>query len=838
MFATLSSPLQWKAARVAALVAALAGLFALSSMSGVLALGGGAARPAAPAVAYSAARVLADARALAQAPRPIASDANARARALVVERLTAIGLAPRVQVALAQTSRVDGRGQLQLVLGRVHNVVALIPGTGPGHASRPALLLATAYDSGERSVGASGAATVAALLEALRLQQAMAPLANDVVVLFADGEQVGGLGARAFAAADPLAARVGLVGRFDSAGSGGAPLLVGAGGIDGAAIAAALDDWARATPAAGGGAALQLPYQDLPGVQMGDLRHLGSAWLHLANVEDSNGSGDGSRDTVARLSASSVAQRSASMLALLRQFGEHRLPAPGAGAGIAGAAGAAAGASDAAGTAAAAHGGSGGKGAIAAAAAPLYFTLPAVGMVSYATGHVWAVTRLTCLMLLIVCCLAVQRGQVSVRDIVNGTLGFVLVAAVLVLAAALVWSALPSLHRGYDARTYGAGTGDAWFLGGYVALGGALFVLLQRRLRHVVGHAAAALGPVVAATALLLVLSWRLPQASYVLAWPLVGTLAAQGLLYAPAASGNGRWSGHWRAGILAAGALPALLILGPLLCDVATLTSPERSELPMLALALLLGMASVLLTAQRRFIVRGMATAAIACFAVAGSAAPYESGSGSASSAGAAPLPQPNRLVYLKDAATWKSYWMVADWPASTSRQLDPWTRGFFPAAGGKAEPEAEGWHSRTTWLAPAPAAALAYPLLRALGDSDDGRQRHLRFTLAAKVAVPLTEVSVSDSITMRSSVNGRLLSQRPTASYTLRLYGMGGELLDFRFDVASARGATIEVVERRPGLPELADVPATAPSRRPAPPSMTPMTATTIARDSLVFR
>lgn len=775
MFTSFTKPARWTAGLLAAclIIATVAALAAMTE-------------PASPstAPAFSLARAQHDVAVLAVAPRPIASAANAAARAHIVAELNAIGLSAQVQTALAQKNSIDRRRNLQVALGMVNNVVVLIPGAAPDHASRPALLLATSYDTGERSLGAAGAAPVAAMLEALRMQRGAAPLANDVVLLFADGEKVGGLGSRAFAGQHPLAKRIGLVIRFDSAGSAGAPVLVGVSG----ASADAVRGWAASAPHAQGGAALQSLYRDLPGVQMGDLETLGAARLHLANVEGSNGSGIGSRDTVDRVAPAMLAQTGATMFALMRQFGDgpalpHGRLSPG-------------------------H--------LADATPVLYFDLPLFGVISYSLGAVWAFTRLACLMLTIVCCLAIQRGDVTIREIVDAALGFVAIAALLVLAAALVWNLLPSLHRGYDARNHGAGIRDLWFLGGFAAIGSALFVVMQRGFRRAVGHAAAALGPLLAATVLLLVLSWQMPETSYVLAWPLIGTLLAYGVLYAPQLT---RMSGIRRAALLALGAIPALMIIAPLLKDIYTITSPERSELPMIVLALLLGMASVLMTAQRRFIVRGLGIAGIACFTVAGSAAPY----------GQSPLPQPNRMVYLKDAATWRAYWMMPNVP------LDPWARSFFPHADrARVQADAFGWNSKAMWLAEAPRTAVEFPAMATVSDVDDGTLRHVRFKLQAKSSVPFVDLTLSGADAFRTSVNGRPLSDQRTASYTLSLYGMGGQTLDFKFDVESDKTAVIEVHERTPGLP------AHAAAKRPnnLPPPFTPMTATTIATDSLVFR
>ena len=169
-----------------------------------------------------------------------------------------MGLDPEVQTATAQKSTIDRQHNAHIALGVVNNIVVRIAGNAPDHARRPALLLATSYDTSERSVGAaSSAAPVAALLETLRVLQSGAPLANDLVVLFADGERVGGLGARAFAGQHPLAKQAGLVIRFDGGGSRGPLVLIGASGD----ARAAVRGWARAAPHAYGSSFMQAVYR-------------------------------------------------------------------------------------------------------------------------------------------------------------------------------------------------------------------------------------------------------------------------------------------------------------------------------------------------------------------------------------------------------------------------------------------------------------------------------------------------------------------------------------------------------------------------------------------------
>jgi hypothetical protein len=751
---------------------ALAGIAA--ALLAVATLGWSAWRPA---TEFSASRAMTHVRFLAAKPRPLASAANAEARQYILDQLRAIGLQPEVQTATAQKTTIDRHHNAQVVLGVVNNIIVRIPGSAPDHAARAATLFAANYDTTERSVGAAAtAAPVAAMLESLRVLRAGAPPSNDLVFLFADGERVGGLGARAFAGQHPVAKRIGLVLRFDSGGSSGPLVLIGTSGDDRGAVSG----WASSAPHARGSSAMQAVYGFMPPAQdMGAFNQLGTARLHFANVEGSNGRGLGSRDTASRLDAGTVQSMGDTMIALARHFGQARSD-PGA------------------------------------AGKSVYFNIPGVGVVSYAAGSVWMLTRLACLMFAIVCFVAWHRGDVAPGEIVDGAIGFLIFTGLIAFAAFLTWQAFPSLHPGYDARAYGAGLYDSWFLGGFAALGTALFILLQRGFRRAVCHAAAALGPLLSMVVLLLLVSWQMPGASYMLAWPLMGSLLAYGALCAPFAR---TLSNQRRVLILLAGVTPALVLIAPVIKDIFAVSSPERLNLTMVTLALLLGMATVLLTAQRRYVVRGLAAASAACFAVASSASPY----------GSEPIPQPNRMVYLNDAYTWKSYWMLPD------SRLDQWTKQYFPnARRAQVQVDAFGYGSPKMWLARAPRSNLGLPDIAVLKDDDNGARRAVQFTLKSKPEVPFIDLTLAGADVMRATLNGRVLTAEKAATWSLNLYGMGGQLLDFRLELQPDRLARLFVHERIPGLPRHDMAP------RPAGmlPPLTPMTETTILSDTLVFR
>ena len=234
------------------------------------------------------------------APRPIATATNARARDYLLAQLREMGLDPEVQRATVRRSVVYFFGGRHNTIGVVRNVVVRIPGTAPDAARRPALLLSTRYDSGAATLDAArGAGPLATLLETARALRASPP-ANDVLLLFADGDTVGGLGAKGFAEQHPLARRVGLTLKFD--GGDGPLRLFSASGADGAALAG----WQRAAPELRGSSLLAEMARMLPnapqagplatldaplllftggaGADAPALAHLGDAMLRLARA--------------------------------------------------------------------------------------------------------------------------------------------------------------------------------------------------------------------------------------------------------------------------------------------------------------------------------------------------------------------------------------------------------------------------------------------------------------------------------------------------------------------------------------------------------------------------
>ncbi|HRP11829.1 MAG TPA: M28 family peptidase, partial [Terricaulis sp.] len=140
---------------------------------------------------------------------PIGSAHNRLIRTRIETELRALGYAPEIQSDLICTDFAPG-------CSFVENIVAVKDGAGED------IILVTAhYDSAPIAPGAGDdLAGIAVMLEIAR-RIAETPTQNDIVFLFADGEEAGLRGAMAFARKHPLMERVELVLNMEARGVSG-----------------------------------------------------------------------------------------------------------------------------------------------------------------------------------------------------------------------------------------------------------------------------------------------------------------------------------------------------------------------------------------------------------------------------------------------------------------------------------------------------------------------------------------------------------------------------------------------------------------------------------------
>ena len=675
---------------------------------------------------------------LAASTRPIATSANAAARDYIVNQLRGMGLQASVQRTTVQKSVVHFWGGTHYTVGVVHNVVARLSGSAPDRANRPALLLATHYDSGKTTLGAARSALpVAALLETARALSAGQAPQNDIVMLFADGEEVGALGAQGFAERHPLARQVGLALRFDSMGSGGPLMLLDASNAGGSVLNALPD----AAPGVEGSSLLAALYRLRPEApRIGPLGRLGAPALLFANTGKPF-DGERTLDTPERLETALPARLGDAMLDLARHYGDADL-------------------------ARGAHG------------ARAWFTVPGLGRVQHSTILCWTLAALAALMLVRGYQQALARSGETAAPLVQGFFG---VALVLLAARMALWEQreeVAALTR----------LGDSGTALAYTIVGGCLFVAGLYLMRRLAGAAPVFLGTMAWLLVALVLALLMAPEAAYLLAWPL--------------AVGRGAWVVVPRVShlalrllVLAAGLLPALLLLVPALGETWTALAPRGVYLPSLAIAVLLAcFASLfLLLPVGRYVAAAMVLACAGCLALptqAARPAPIET-----------PTLAPDRLVYFKDMNSWRAYWLLPPEP------LDSWSKGLFPhLAKPSIHVDVFGWHSPRQWFSVAPREdAIAYPegyLLRMPRPRKEGGARQVEFTLRSKNRAPHMELWAAGTKPLASTVNGRALSDKETI-WSMSVYGMEDTLLRFTFDIKSEDLLAVVVEERIPGLP-----------------------------------
>ncbi|HOP02901.1 MAG TPA: M28 family peptidase [Tenuifilaceae bacterium] len=168
-----------------------------------------------PSNEFSAARAFIHTEAIAQKPHMIGTDENKRVANYLAEQLNRIGL----EVDTQKTTALNFEDVP--IYGRVTNVVGRLKGT----ASTKAVLVLGHYDSQPYSLGAADdGIALASMLEAAEVLKNNYSLQNDIIFLFTDAEEVGLLGAIAFAKEHPWVNEVGLVLNVEARGTRGPAL--------------------------------------------------------------------------------------------------------------------------------------------------------------------------------------------------------------------------------------------------------------------------------------------------------------------------------------------------------------------------------------------------------------------------------------------------------------------------------------------------------------------------------------------------------------------------------------------------------------------------------------
>jgi hypothetical protein len=603
---------------------------------------------------YSAARALTHIRALASRPRPVGTQAHAEAQMYLVAQLQRLGLEPQVQTTV-------GLNPMNLKdVTHVENVLARLSGSRSGGK---AVLLVAHYDSPPSiPAAADDASGCATLLETARaLTAGGRPLANDVIFLFSDGEEVGCMGSEAFVREHPWAKDVGVVVNLDPAGQMGPNLLtdvspdddwlisqVAQAGSDPLANSLAPEVYRRS--GSGNDFTTVFRAAGYPGVEIGCVSY---GYYHTA------------LDGPALVHRDSLQHQGSIALSLARRFGDLDLTA--------------------------AHRGS-----------AVYFN--ALGnrlLIHYPQS--WAIPLVVLAALVWVGALVfgLRWKQVSWRGLLLGTLAALLVVVVIAaviddLAGRLVLAIYPQYRM--DAYTYNI----LYYWLASLALGVGLGALLHLGLRTRIRTAELALGGLLLWLALAVGFPLWMPGASWALTWPLVFSCIGLWGWFALRRHASARmWGIVW----LAFWAVPAVAL-------VALVLYPGSDTLPSeLVVGLLVGLLAphlAIMARPRKWWLPALMGVVVVVVLVAGHLTSTYSPT----------RPLQDGVAYALSADTGKAYWVSWSGP-------DRWTGQFIQETDAGGDCTGIWPEFPSSYRAPAPLADLPTPAVQVLPTTASGIYR-----------------------------------------------------------------------------------------------------------------
>ena len=443
----------------------------------------------APATEFSAERAMTKLQVIAHQSRLIGSPANAQIRAYLMQQISAMGLQPEVQTA---TVTLHPPGWDTFQTGTVHNVIARLKGTD----STRAILLDAHYDSGATGPGASDEGSgVVTLLETMRALTAGPPLKNDVIFVFADGEERDMLGAHVFATQHPWMQEVGLALNFEAGGSDGPAELYMTSQQNGWLI----NEFLRAAPSPLATSFLNnlawLFSAQRLGCDLEEYMARGSAgldFLYIGNTPVYHTL----LDKVQTIDPSSIQHEGSSALALVRHFGAMDLSQ------------------------------------VPTAQSEVVFNILPGVVVHY--PETWAVPLAVGVILLLLGMLVLgfRRKHLTAGGFALGTLISPVSVIVVLILTILGWVALKAVNPNYQVAMAGSYYGSALVVLGLAALViaamSAFFLWLRSRMR--LYNLAA--GALVWWAVLMVLSSLYFPGGSYLFTWPLLASVLALGWMF------------------------------------------------------------------------------------------------------------------------------------------------------------------------------------------------------------------------------------------------------------------------------------------------------------------
>ncbi|MCL4524083.1 MAG: M28 family metallopeptidase [Acidobacteria bacterium] len=724
-------------------VVVLAAAWAAISMSGPP-----AAIPAsAPEAEFSAERAMTHVKEITREPHPLGSEAHDRVRGYLMSEVKKLGLEPQVQTTTGVTSR------WYAAAGTVENLVARLPGSEKGGK---ALALVSHYDSVAAAPGAGDdGAAVGAMLETLRALKAGPALKHDVIFLFTDGEEGGLLGASAFMDEHPWAKEIGAVLNFEGRGKSGASLMF----ETSPGNAWLVDAFAKTPHPRGSSLAFEI-YKRLPNdTDFTVFKKHGAQGMNFAFVDDWYAYHT-PHDSADRLNQGSLQHHGEYMVSLAQQLGNAEFPDNPSG-------------------------------------DTVYFNVLGNSLVHYSTGMGIVLALVAAGLYGFVLRRELRQKRTILLGVIWGAGIFVLSLVLTLLTGALVeWKA--SFLNGRLLPEGDIIRGGAYMLSlvtWVVALNTVMYSLWRNKL----GAAGLALGGLLVWTLLALWSAFTVPGASYLLTWPLLGSLIAVAMFRSTGAEES---AGRKEIAALLIGALPCVLLFAPTVQQLFVTLGLTRLGTQAICIFLTLALWALipqieLMTRLRRWLLPGAAWVLCVLFFIGGMfTTRYSAGH-----------PKTDSMVYGRNADTGIAVWF------SPGEKPDAWTKQFL-----SEQPTRETMEdffpggAGTMFLK---TNAKDVPLAGAdvlLGEEKkEGEGRTLTLLVMSPRKAPWITVYVSEAEVLEASVNGKPIAIDPDArrlpaqGWRLRYSHPPEQGIEMMLKVRGTQPVKVRVVDGSWGLPAI---------------------------------
>ena len=734
----------------------------------------------APLSEFASGRAMRYVQNIGQRPHPIGSAEHAVVRDYIVKELTALGITPEVQKATV----ISKLSKTPVIAGSVENIIARLNGSN----NTKAIMLTGHYDSVPTAPGASDDGTaLATMLETLRALKAGPPLKNDVIFLFADGEEVGLLGAQAIVAEPQAVQAIGLVFNFEARGSDGPSLMYETSEGNEWLI----EEFAKAVPRPLTNSLLFEVYKHLPNdTDFSIYKRAGLQGLNFAYIDQSTNYHT-QLDAVGNVSENSLQHHGSYALALTRHFGNLDLQTTPRGNAV-------------------------------------YFDVFSAFLVRYPASRVVPLTILVTALFGTVVVLGYRRKRLTLSGMALGFVALLLSMAGSALAVSLVWRLAGVFQGEYRSMTYGETYNGRLYLFAFVALTLAITSTLYLwfgRKRSVLDLWTGAL---LWWLVCLLLTTFGLPGASYLFAWPLLFGLLSMLIIFIrnPDEKGSRK-----QLAVVLAGTIPAIVLFVPIIQILFVGLTVTSSALIMVAVALLLGLLSPhlnLVSSMNRWLLPAASTVICLVFLIGAIL----------TSTSDASHPKQGNLFYALQADTGQ-----AVWASSTSQRADEWTSQFFsPQASIVDLPDffpGRPWRFLTS---PAPGKELAAPMIEILSDDRSSAERTLRVRVTSPRQAPVVSLYVNaDAEVHCTDLNGTAIktdsSGATTASenrWALRYYALPASGIELTLVSQSPHPIRIKAVDQSYELPASAIFRPRPASIIPAP---LPLSDATLVSKSFTF-